>query len=239
MFRMLDRSAIPLFSFGSCREKLFGTKVEMRTHRCFDQSSLNRFDLTVSRPALTHKTFGRRIDFEQVHCRVDRFHFQNLNLPYSNRFGNQLKQFRSMVFGLSNDQTEIFDASHHAADQLSPLVVRRRIRINTCAETEVHTRTFSLDSCKQNNEPVTNLLNSILQLFALIENDERRFLNLFTLNERNLMVDEKQTSVSRTVVGSLIVSGKSSCLRKTLPRQILHNIRSKEILLSRRMTPVM
>ena len=149
------------------------------TDRSLSQSQLNPIEFRDGRPTLGDETFPCHIVVEHVHRVIDGLDLLHFDLPCAKISRRGRENALTMILCLMKNDVEIFETRHHSHGQFSAFerILGTRIDIGT----EPERATQSTDCERTSNEPLADLLHTILQLFALEEDDEHGLVNLLAL----------------------------------------------------------
>ena len=155
------------------------------THRSFSQGQLNSIEFIARCPTLGNETFPCHVVVEHVHRVIDGLDLRHFHLPDTKISRRGRKNPLTMILCLMKNDVQIFQSCHHTHGQFKTF---RRIlwaRIDCGSETKhgAHSRS-TMEEIATTNEPFTNLLRAILQLFTLEEDDEDRLADVFSLETK-------------------------------------------------------
>lgn len=131
----------------------------------------------------------------------------------------------AMILCLTQNGVQVFNSCHDSHRHFTSISRCLRAGIQGCSET------------------LANLLNASLKLVSLEEDDEHWLVNVVTLLNISSNKQQLNVGMNNPIFNQLTLAGSSNGAsiiawrKKTLPRQALHNIRSKAGKRSRRITP--
>lgn len=136
------------------------------SYRSASQSQLDGLCVEQRDPALGNQTLLRHVQVEQVESVIDGLDLADLDEPIFEFLRRGDEHAMTMILSLTENGVQIFNASHDAHRHLAT--------IGRCLWTWIQCRT----------ETLADLLDAGLQLVALEEDDEHRFVDVVTLCER-------------------------------------------------------